>query len=435
AFCVGIFAIAGAVSAQTLRVAAYNVDADTPSGGGPDAGPGLTTVLQAIGNAHLAGHTQPLDVLALEELYGDPTVTMGFIVDQLNGIYGPGTYAYDATPDLTNGNFLTGNGPSGLVYNTHSVQVLGATYIGTASGTGAPRAPMRYTLAPIGYNDHSADFTIYVSHAKANSGSGDNVGRRNFEAVEIRDDAATLGANAHIIYSGDLNILSSSEAAYKTLISSTVDAGVGKAVDTLNPTNNWNTSPSLSKLYTESADSLSARFDFQLVTSPMLIQPGMQLVPNTLGAFGNNGTVSDVSDPSTTNTALADLGVSPYTPAYRTLVLNDLVNTTDHLPIVADYSFASAVGIPGDYDHSGLVDTADYNLWKIAFGSTTSLAADGNHDGTVNATDYIIWRDHLGTHTPGAGAGALAAVPEPSSVLLLILGGCLAGLVAGKLRG
>src|SRR4051794_40767124 len=128
--------------ATTLRVAAYNIDADTGGStgqkGGPIAGPGLTTVLQAIGNAHLAGNAQPIDVLALEELYIDNTTTMSYIVQQLNNIYGAGIYAYDPTPDPTTGNF-TGNGPSGLVYNTQTVQVLDAEVIGVASGSGAPR--------------------------------------------------------------------------------------------------------------------------------------------------------------------------------------------------------------------------------------------------------------------------------------------------------
>src|SRR3954454_15966275 len=79
-----------ASGAQTLRVVAYNIDADTggASGqmGGPTSGPGLITVLQGIGDAHLAGNAQPIDVLALEELYGDPTVTLGYIVGQLNSI-------------------------------------------------------------------------------------------------------------------------------------------------------------------------------------------------------------------------------------------------------------------------------------------------------------------------------------------------------------
>jgi hypothetical protein len=437
---VAAFAYPAVVSAQILRVAAYNVDADTPTGGGPTAGPGLDTVLGAIGNAHLAGHAQPLDVLAVEESYGDPTVTLGFIVDQLNGLYPTANYVYDPTPDLTNGNFLTGNGPSGLVYNQNTVQVLGGDLaprpIGTGTTAGAPRAPMRYTLAPVGYNDHSADFTMYVSHMKANSGSGDNIGRRNFEAGEIRDDAATLGASAHIIYSGDLNILDSSESTYTTLISPTVDGGVGKAIDTLNPTNNWIQSPTYKNLYTESADSLSARFDFQLVTGPMVDtnQPGVQLVPNSLVPFGNNGSVSNVGSHSASNTALADLAQSPYSASYRLSVLDALVSVTDHLPIVADYSFASAVGIAGDYDHSGVVDAADYVLWQSSFGSTTSLAADGNANGIVDAADYSVWRDHFGNHIP-PGAGASAVVPEPSTALLLSVGVCLAGLWAGKLRG
>ena len=191
--------LASAIDAQTLRVVTYNIDADTGGAdgqaGGVYSGPGLTTVLQALGNAKLAGHAQPIDVLALEELnYSQTSTTLGFIVSQLNGIYGAGTYAYDTTFDPTTGD-LTGNGPNGLVYNTQTVQVLGETAVGSASGSGAPRAPMRYKLAPKGYNDHSADFTMYVSHMKASSGSS-NENRRNIEATTIRNNASTLGASA-----------------------------------------------------------------------------------------------------------------------------------------------------------------------------------------------------------------------------------------------
>src|SRR5262249_19268259 len=68
-------AMATTVHAQTLRIAAYNVNADTdstdPAGstvGTVDGGPGLTAVLEAMGQEKLDGHAQPLDVLALEEL-------------------------------------------------------------------------------------------------------------------------------------------------------------------------------------------------------------------------------------------------------------------------------------------------------------------------------------------------------------------------------
>src|SRR6185436_17686541 len=103
--------------------------------------------------------------------YAQTTTTLNYIVGQLNTVFPGNTYAY--APFGTSNGDLTGNGPNGLIYNTTTVQVLGGIYapttIGTPSSSGAPRTPMRYTLAPKGLNDHSADFTIYVSHAKAGS--------------------------------------------------------------------------------------------------------------------------------------------------------------------------------------------------------------------------------------------------------------------------
>jgi hypothetical protein len=270
-------------------------------------------VLQAIGNATLAGHAQPIDVLALQELNSVPSTTLQFIVNQLNGIYGAGKYAYDRTVDPTTGG--TGGGPNGLVYNTSTIQLLGGALapkaIGIASGSGAPRAPTRYTLAPIGYNDDSADFSIYVSHAKANSGSNQasNVARRDVEAHELRDDPATLGSHAHVIYSGDFNILTSSEAAYQTMISSSVDSAVGQAVDVANPTNDWTQASTFKNLFTESATSDSARFDFQFVTSPMTNVSGIQLAPGSYTVFGNGGNIYHQSVTNAANSAaLVDLG-------------------------------------------------------------------------------------------------------------------------------
>ena len=252
--------------AQTLRVVTYNIDADTGGSvgqlGGPDAGPGLTTVLQAIGNEHLSGNAQPIDVLALQELYGTPTTTLNYIVGQLNGIYGAGTYAYDTTTDPTDGNTLTGNGPSGLIYNTKTVVDLGAVAIGTPSSSGAARDPMRYELQPVGTGS-TANFYVYVDHAKSGTTS-DDATRRNDEAVEVRNDAATLGPNAHVIYAGDWNINNSSEATYKTLIAS----GTGQANDPANPAGNWVNSSAYANILTESATSLSYRDDLQLVTGP-----------------------------------------------------------------------------------------------------------------------------------------------------------------------
>jgi hypothetical protein len=75
--------------AQILRVAAYNIDADTTDFG-PDAGPGLIPVLQAMGNAHLAGHTQALDALAFEARATSPATTILAFIQRTVTFAGPG---------------------------------------------------------------------------------------------------------------------------------------------------------------------------------------------------------------------------------------------------------------------------------------------------------------------------------------------------------
>ena len=81
--------------------------------------------------------------------------------------------------------------------------------------------------------------------------------------------------------------------------------------------------------------------------------------------------------------------------------------TYDITPIVA-----------GDYNKNGVVDAADYVLWRKG-----DLAADSNNDTLVDQTDYDFWRAKFGNPTPGAGAGLSgASVPEPAALTLLAIG-------------
>jgi hypothetical protein len=85
---------------------------------------------------------------------------------------------------------------------------------------------------------------------------------------------------------------------------------------------------------------------------------------------------------------------------------------------------------PGDYNQDGIVDAADYIVWRKTVGqSGAGLAADGNHNGSIDSGDFDVWRAHFG-QTAGSGAGTMAngSVPEPTALVLLMLaakGWCL----------
>ncbi len=81
--------------------------------------------------------------------------------------------------------------------------------------------------------------------------------------------------------------------------------------------------------------------------------------------------------------------------------------------------------LAGDYNDDGVVDAADYTVWRDTLGQTGgNLAADGTGpggtpDGVVDTLDYDFWRANYGQST-GSGALAGAAVPEPAAWLLSV---------------
>jgi serralysin len=83
--------------------------------------------------------------------------------------------------------------------------------------------------------------------------------------------------------------------------------------------------------------------------------------------------------------------------------------------------------LPGDYNHDGVVDAADYAVWRDTLGQSVSAGsgADGNGDGLVTQADYSVWRGHFGQAAAGGASLASNHVPEQPSILL-----ALAGLLA-----
>ena len=116
-------------------------------------------------------------------------------------------------------------------------------------------------------------------------------------------------------------------------------------------------------------------------------------------------------------------------------------NTTGQQDFV--FRFALTTGLPGDFNGNGVVDAADYTVWRDNLGSTSNAALHGNGDATVGvgAGDYTLWKANFGATSlasgppafttgrvlysaliPGAGSMSGAAVPEPTTAWLLAIG-------------
>jgi hypothetical protein len=83
-------------------------------------------------------------------------------------------------------------------------------------------------------------------------------------------------------------------------------------------------------------------------------------------------------------------------------------------------------GIPdiaGDYNRNGIVDAADYVVWRKSVGQTVSLhgiGADGDGDGIIGQGDYNFWRARLG-NASGAASALASNVPEPATIASVFL--------------
>jgi hypothetical protein len=362
---------------RTLRIAAYNIEADitltnveatftnivTTNTLGPPL-PGLIApvtnaadvqlggVVEGIGEEVVNGNAQPVDLLALEETTSN-TNTVAPIVNGLNTFYGvAGMYSNSPYQGVEQGDFTSeGNGPNAVVYNTRTLQLLSSVPVDPAGGTnnlGSPsgeyREVMRYEFAPAGVASNANNiFFIYVSHYKSGSSSnyGDTNSRAGEAAIVRSNMVATLLPSARVLHVGDFNTGEASEPMYGTLTA----PGTNQLVDPLNParslTTNFDGSADVINL-TEDNTYLEYRDDYEMMTTNVYygITGGLALVPGTYHAFSNNGSVAYKGNVSSgSDTALLNHLVTNG-PAFISAaqIYIDLTGASDHLPVVADYT-------------------------------------------------------------------------------------------------
>lgn len=110
--------------------------------------------------------------------------------------------------------------------------------------------------------------------------------------------------------------------------------------------------------------------------------------------------------------------------------------TVTSIELLGKAEGATAGGIEGDFNDDGIVNIADYTLWRDNLGAADESAINDNGDGGgITASDYQFWKDRFG-NISGSGSivasSTSGAIPEPASVVLTLLAAGSIGLVCRR---
>lgn len=266
--------------------------------------------------------------------------------------------------------------------------------------TGAGRNSDRWRLRMLGYPAEIGDLWVYSAHLKASNDSRSRQERLAGCGV-LAADIATLPPGARVLLAGDFNFYSPSEEGYAFLT-----AGGGGMVDPLG-NGSWS-GPSNAIKHTQSPREIAAgglvggglddRFDFQFVSPTMLDGSGLDLVPGTVRAVGNDGQHHDESINAGGNAYF------PGEPARSLALANALFDASDHLPVAADYYLPGVLSAVIDDRFDRVIAGA-----AIAFEVIVANAAPSEHPAGTRPIPVEVE-----VVEGGGGGGAAEAPPLPA---------------------
>jgi serralysin len=178
---------------------------------------------------------------------------------------------------------------------------------------------------------------------------------------------------------------------------------------------------------------------------------GPSLVDLTLSPFGptynERGTVNSLSQSDLTLELYASGGGTPELLASANLnptgqgesildfALNDagtyyarISGSTSAVQFYQLVLRADEFVLQGDFNLDGLVDAADYTLWRDNVGMADDSAINGRGDDVagIDGDDFLVWKSHYG-ESFGMGGASLSVVPEPASFIGIALACSLIG--------
>jgi len=338
------------VKTDTVKIMAYNI-LNYPGSTAAKRNPFFKKIIEA---------TSP-DVLTIGELIG-ASANASFLTNVLNAnqnIYATSSNFIDA--------FDTDNG---IYFKKDKFSIISNKSVNLGSQS---RIANEFMMKYLPSGD---TFYLYAIHLKASSGSTNETARNN-EVTRLRQHTDSLRPGTNFMILGDFNIYGALEPAYLTL---TDKGGIkkGYVMDPLNMPGNWNSNSNYAPYFTQSPRTrqfdggsnggMDDRFDMILYSQAVIDNGGMQILTNTMTAYGNDGNHFNDSINRRPNTAVG----------------NDLADAihyaSDHIPIYCNFTFTyTLTGIS-----TSTAKASQLSIYPNPTTSTVNIKFDINQAQTVN---------------------------------------------------
>jgi hypothetical protein len=94
---------------------------------------------------------------------------------------------------------------------------------------------------------------------------------------------------------------------------------------------------------------------------------------------------------------------------------------SDGTYLSGDVVYVNPTALAGDYNEDGVVNLADYTVWRDNLGADLALPNEGIGvtPGQVTAEDYGFWKSQFGTSSGAGSVVGISAVPEPATTFSL----------------
>lgn len=311
---------------SNIKVMAYNL-LNFPNGRDDCGSDNIVVPARWDSLRKIVQYVQP-DVLMVCELQSEFGADM--ILSNALNVFGNTHYA--------RANFVLNQSPGGTVlnnaffYNTNKMTLY--TQDEVATNVRDIGEYIVYLNDPnLAVHEDTTFIDFYTAHFKAGS-TTENAASRASQCMSLDNHTAAKNEHRNAVVGGDFNFYESSEAGYQTLLNSTYPF-----YDPINTPGNWDNNASFQTVHTQATrrfnsapmdcgatGGIDSRFDFLLNSASLMNgSKNVAYVVDSYQTLGNDG--------SSFNDDITDINNQSGVPDS---VLNALLHTSDHLPIIMD---------------------------------------------------------------------------------------------------